>query len=292
MKSPIISGKARVCGIIGDPVEHTMSPVMHNAAFSELGLDFVYLPFLVKKESLKGAIDGIKALNIRGLSVTQPHKVEVMELLDNIDPLAEKMGTVNTIVNDNGILTGSNTDADGFLQGLLERGIKPAGKNVVVLGAGGASRAVSFILADRGANLVILNRLLELDWAESLAERISDYFSVRVEALELKRDNLKKAIGEADILVNTTSVGMSPDIDNTLVDSDLLKPGLVVYDVIYNPIKTRLLIEAEKAGATIISGLDMLVFQGVIAFGKWTGENAPVEVMREAALKSLKNSGE
>jgi shikimate dehydrogenase len=279
MKSPIISGKARVCGIIGDPVEHTMSPVMHNAAFSELGLDFVYLPFLVKKESLKGAIDGIKALNIRGLSVTQPHKVEVMELLDNIDPLAEKMGTVNTIVNDNGILTGSNTDADGFLQGLLERGIKPAGKNVVVLGAGGASRAVSFILADRGANLVILNRLLELDWAESLAERISDYFSVRVEALELKRDNLKKAIGEADILVNTTSVGMSPDIDNTLVDSDLLKPGLVVYDVIYNPIKTRLLIEAEKAGATIISGLDMLVFQGVIAFGKWTGENAPVEVM-------------
>jgi shikimate dehydrogenase len=177
MKSPIISGKAKVCGIIGDPVEHTMSPIMHNAAFSELGLDFVYLPFLVKKESLKGAIDGIKALNIRGLSVTQPHKVEVMELLDNIDPLAEKMGTVNTIVNDNGILTGSNTDADGFLQGLLERGIKPAGKNVVVLGAGGASRAVSFILADRGANLVILNRLLELDWAESLAERISDYFS-------------------------------------------------------------------------------------------------------------------
>jgi shikimate dehydrogenase len=113
-----------------------------------------------------------------------------------------------------------------------------------------------------------------------------------VEALELKRDNLKKAIGEADILVNTTSVGMSPDIDNTLVDSDLLKPGLVVYDVIYNPIKTRLLIEAEKASATIISGLDMLVFQGVIAFGKWTGENAPVEVMREAALKSLKNSDE
>jgi shikimate dehydrogenase len=292
MKSPIISGKARVCGIIGDPVEHTMSPIMHNAAFSELGLDFVYLPFLVKKESLKEAIDGMKALNIRGLSVTQPHKVEVMKLLDKIDPLAEKMSTVNTIDNDNGILTGFNTDADGFLRGLMERGIEPTGKNVVVLGAGGASRAVSFILADKGANLVILNRLLELDWAEALAKRISDNFNVKVEALELTRDNLKKAIGEADILVNTTSVGMSPDIDNTLVDSDLLRQGLVVYDVIYNPIKTRLLIEAEKAGATIISGLDMLVYQGVIAFEKWTGQRAPVEVMREAALKSLKNSGE
>ncbi len=288
----LISGKARVCGIIGDPVEHTMSPVMHNAAFGELGLDFVYLPFLVKKESLKEAIEGMRALNIRGLSVTQPHKVEVMKLLDEIEPLAEKMGTVNTIVNNNGILTGSNTDADGFLRGLLENGIEPTGKNVVVLGAGGASRAVSFILADKGANLVILNRLLELDWAESLAKRISDNFSVKAEALELTRDNLKKAVGEADILVNTTSVGMSPDTDKTLVDSDLLRKGLVVYDVIYNPIKTRLLIEAEKAGATTISGLDMLVYQGVIAFERWTGQKAPFEVMKEAALNSLKQTME
>lgn len=282
-----ISGKARICGIIGDPVEHTMSPVMHNAAFNKLGLDFIYIPFLVKKEFLKEAIEGMKAMNIRGLSVTQPHKVEVMKLLDSIDPLAEKMGTVNTIVNDSGILTGSNTDADGFLRGLLENGIEPTGKNVVVLGAGGASRAVSFILADRGANLVILNRLLELEWAESLAERISDSLNVKVEALELTSNNLKKAIVEADILVNTTNVGMSPDTDKTLVDPDLLRQGLVVYDVIYNPIKTRLLKEAEKAGAKIISGLDMLVYQGVIAFEKWTGQKAPVEVMKEAALKSL-----
>lgn len=282
-----ISGKARICGIIGDPVEHTMSPVMHNAAFNKLGLDFIYIPFLVKKEFLKEAIEGMKAMNIRGLSVTQPHKVEVMKLLDSIDPLAEKMGTVNTIVNDSGILTGSNTDAGGFLRGLLENGIEPTGKNVVVLGAGGASRAVSFILADRGANLVILNRLLELEWAESLAERISSNFSVKVEALELTSNNLKKAIVEADILVNTTNVGMSPDTDKTLVDPDLLRQGLVVYDVIYNPIKTRLLKEAEKAGAKIISGLDMLVYQGVIAFEKWTGQKAPVEVMKEAALKSL-----
>jgi shikimate dehydrogenase len=173
-----------------------------------------------------------------------------------------------------------------------ERGIEPTGKNVVVLGAGGASRAVSFILADKGANLVILNRLLELDWAEALAKRISDNFNVKVEALELTRDNLKKAIGEADILVNTTSVGMSPDTDKTLVDFNLLKPGLVVYDVIYNPIQTKLLIEAEKAGCMIISGLDMLVFQGVIAFGKWTGDKAPVEVMKEAALNSLKQTGD
>jgi len=285
--SRVISGKTRLCGVIGDPVEHTMSPVMHNAAFREAGIDYLYVPFRVKKAELGQAIEGMRALNIKGLNVTIPHKVDVIQFLDELDPLAEKIGAVNTIVNDDGVLTGYNTDATGFLQALLERGIEPEGKNMVILGAGGASRAISFILADRGAHLVILNRLLELDWAEELAKRISQIFSKEVEALELNRENLTGALDRADILVNATSVGMSPDVDQTPVDSDLLRPGLLVFDIVYNPIKTRLLREAEIAGAKTTSGIDMLIWQGASAFEKWTGRKAPVELMKDETIRLL-----
>lgn len=287
MKNRVISGKTIVCGLIGDPVEHTMSPVMHNAAFRELGIDCRYLAFRVKKEELGKAIDGMRALNIRGLNVTIPHKVDVLRFLDKLDPLAEKIGAVNTIINDNGVLTGDNTDASGWLQALLAQGIDPQHKNVVILGAGGASRAISFILADRGARLSILNRLQELDWAIALASRISETFGQKVAALELTRDNLIRALPEADILVNATSVGMSPDIDQTPVPGDLLRPNLIVFDIVYNPLKTRLRKEAEAAGAVTISGLDMLVWQGALAFEKWTAHKAPVDLMRDEAMKLL-----
>ncbi len=282
-----LSGRTKVCGVIGDPIEHTMSPVMHNAAFKDKGVDYVYLPFRVRKEELGRAIEGMRALNIRGLNVTIPHKVAVIPFLDELDYLADKIGAVNTIVNDNGVLRGYNTDATGFLQALLERGIEPEGESVVILGAGGASRAISFILAERGAHIVILNRLLELDWAEKLAGRISQTFSREVEALELNGENLARVLEKAEILVNATSVGMSPDVNETPVTSDLLKPDLAVFDIVYNPIKTRLRREAEAVGATIISGLDMLVWQGALAFEKWTGQKAPVDLMKEEAIKLL-----
>jgi len=288
MRDWVISGETRLCGVIGDPIEHTMSPVMHNAAFKEIGIDYVYVPFRVKPEKLGEAISGMRALNIRGLNVTIPHKVTVLQFLDKLDPLAEKIGAGNTIVNEDGVLTGYNTDATGFLQAVLEEGVEPEGKKVVILGAGGASRAISFILADRGADLVILNRRLELDWAEELAHRISQTFRQKVSALELNPENLKKALESADILVNATSVGMNPDVDQTLVSADLLRPGLIVFDIVYNPVKTKLLREAEAAGAEIIGGLDMLVWQGAIAFEKWTGRQAPVELMREETIKLLK----
>jgi shikimate dehydrogenase len=283
----IISGKTKICALIGDPVEHSMSPAIHNVAFREMGLDYVYVTFRVKAEDVPAAVEGMKALDIRGLSVTMPHKVAVPKLLDKLDPLAEKIGAINTIVNDDGVLTGYNTDATGFLQAMLERGFEPKEKNIVVLGAGGASRAVSFVLADRGANLTILNRLEEFDWAVELARRLSQAFGKSVEALELNRDNLTKAIGKADILVNATSVGMDPNINETPVPAELLKPGMVVYDIIYNPIKTKLLKEAESVGAEIISGVDMLVWQGVMAFEKWTGKKPPFEPMKAEALKYL-----
>ncbi len=285
MLSELISGKTRVCGIIGDPVEHTMSPAMHNAAFKKLGLDYVYLPFQVKKEELGRAIDGIRALNIRGLNVTLPHKVAVSQFLDELDTPAEKIGAINTIVNRNGVLKGYNTDATGFLRALLERGIEPKGKRVVILGAGGASRAISFILAERGARLVILNRTW--DKAKLCADRISGLFQNEAAALKLNRENLATALSQADILVNTTSLGMSPNISETPVTSSLLKPGLIVFDIVYNPIKTRLQREAKAAGATVIGGVEMLIWQGAVAFEQWTGLKAPVELMRDEVIKVL-----
>jgi len=283
MKSRI-SAKTKVCGVIGDPVEHTMSPVMHNAAFKKLGMDYRYLPFRVSKEELGRTIADMRALNIRGLNVTIPHKVAVIPFLDKLDPLAEEIDAVNTIVNDDGVLTGYNTDATGFLQALLDNGVEPEGKRVVILGAGGASRAISFILAEKGARLVILNR--RLNRAKELARSISRS-SKDIAALKLDEANLAKAMEGAEVLVNATSVGMSPDTGETPLPARLLKPGLVVFDIVYNPVRTRLLREAEAAGARTIGGLDMLVWQGALAFEKWTGRQAPLELMKKEVIKAL-----
>jgi shikimate dehydrogenase len=263
---------------------------MHNAAFSKLGIDYLYIPFRVREAELGKAISGMKALNIKGLNVTIPHKVAIIPYLDKLDPLAGKIGAVNTVVNDDGILRGYNTDASGFLQALLERGIEPEGKNTVILGAGGASRAISFILTERGSNLVILNRLLELDWAEELASRLSLVFNKEVNALEMTEKNLTKVLARTDILINATSVGMSPAINETPIPSQLFKADLVVFDIIYNPIKTRLLREAEAAGSHTICGLDMLAWQGAQAFEKWIDQKAPIELMREEAKKVLEKN--
>ncbi|HUV75331.1 MAG TPA: shikimate dehydrogenase [Dehalococcoidales bacterium] len=283
MKSRI-SAKTKVCGVIGDPVEHTMSPVMHNAAFKKLGMDYRYLPFRVSKEELGRTIADMRALNIRGLNVTIPHKVAVIPFLDKLDPLAEEIDAVNTIVNDDGVLTGYNTDATGFLQALLDNGVEPEGKRVVILGAGGASRAISFILAEKGARLVILNR--RLNRAKELARSVSRS-SKDIAALKLDEANLAKAMEGAEVLVNATSVGMSPGTGETPLPARLLKPGLVVFDIVYNPVRTRLLREAEAAGARTIGGLDMLVWQGAMAFEKWTGRKAPLELMKKEAIKAL-----
>jgi shikimate dehydrogenase len=287
MSTRAISGKTKICGVIGDPIEHTMSPVMHNTAFSKLGLDYVYVAFWVKVSELSQAVAGMRSLNITGLNVTIPHKVSVIPMLDKLDPLAEKIGAVNTITNDDGILTGANTDASGFLQALMDRGVDPAQKRVAVLGAGGASRAICFSLAERGARLAILNRKLELDWAEKLASEISEAFKKKVPALELNEANLAKTLEGSELLVNATSVGMIPNPDQTPVPARLLKPGMVVFDAVYNPIQTRLRREAEAVRAKTIGGLDMLVWQGALAFEKWTGQKPPFELMKQEALKVL-----
>ena len=282
-----ISGKTKICALIGDPVEHTMSPVMHNAAYKKLGLDYIYIPFRVAPEQLAAAVDGLRALNVKGFNVTIPHKVSIIPMLDGLDPLAEKIGAVNTVVNNDGELRGYNTDAEGFLRALLERGVEPGGKNVVVLGAGGASRAIIYVLAGKNAALTILNRQLELDWAEDIAELIREDFGKVVRVLELCEEYLAEALEKADILVNATSVGMSPAVDESPVPAGLLKDSLIVFDVVYNPMMTRLLREAREAGARTIGGIDMLAWQGALAFEKWTGQAAPLDLMRKEAMKML-----
>jgi shikimate dehydrogenase len=282
-----VSGKTKICGLIGDPVEHTMSPVMHNTVFREMGLDYIYVPFRVSAVDLPRAVKGLKALNVRGFNVTIPHKVTVMPLLDGLDSLAERIGAVNTVVNDDGKLRGYNTDADGFLRALLECGVEPEGKEVVVMGAGGASRAISYILAEKGARLTILNRKLELDWAEDIARLINDILGKEVKVFELLPHHLKEALHGADLLVNATSVGMSPESSESPVPAGLLHSKLAVFDIVYNPVETRLLKEAKEAGARTMGGVDMLAWQGALAFEKWTGRKAPVELMRREAVKML-----
>ena len=284
-----VTGNTGVCGLIGDPVAHSISPEMHNAAFRALGLGYVYLPFRVKPVDLEKAIDAIRALNIRGLNITIPHKVNVMRYLDELEPLAEKIGAVNTVVNNNGKLKGYNTDAAGFIQALTAAGVQPLKRKVALLGAGGAARAIAFVLAENGAELSILNRKQELDWAEKLAAGVNKAYHNSFRAMEMNEKNIKKVLGKADILVNATSVGMLPNVDETPVSADLLRPALLVYDVVYNPIETKLLKEAKLAGAGTIGGLDMLVGQGAIAFELWMGEKAPVEVMKIAAVEALRH---
>jgi shikimate dehydrogenase len=287
MSGKDISGKTKICALIGDPVEHTMSPVMHNAAYKKLGLDYIYIPFRVAPAQLASAVDGLRALNVRGFNVTIPHKVTVIPMLDGLDPIAEKIGAVNTVVNTGGELRGYNTDAAGFLRALSESGVAPDDKNIVVLGAGGAARAITYVLADKDINLTILNRQEELDWAEVIAELIKEDFDKVVRVLELCDEYLAEALQKADILINATSVGMSPAGDKSPVPAGLLRKDLVVFDVVYNPIDTRLLYEAKAVGARTISGIDMLAWQGALAFERWTGHSAPIDLMKKEAVKIL-----
>ncbi len=287
MAGSMITGKTVLCGLIGDPIAHSLSPLMYNAAFQKLGLDYVYVAFCVRAEELPAAVAGMRALHMRGWNVTMPHKVAVMPLLDGLDTRAQQFGAVNTVVNDGGILKGYNTDADGFLRALQEGGVAPGGKRVVLLGAGGAARAIARVLVESDARLVIINRSLE--HAEKLAGEISRISRQEIKALQLSEMNLEKMLADADILVNTTSVGMVPGVDETPVPARLLRSSLVVNDIIPNPAQTRLLREAEAIGAHTISGVEMLLWQGVLAFEKWTGQPAPVAVMRRALLRALRH---
>jgi shikimate dehydrogenase len=269
------NARTTLCGIIGNPIEHSMSPAIHNAAYEQLELNYVYLAFCVT--DVEGAIRGMRALNIRGLSVTAPHKIEVMNYLDETDSIARQIGAVNTVVNDDGYLKGYNTDWIGFVRS-LEAYTPIHDKRVVILGAGGAARAVAFGINQRGGNMTILNRAVEIEMARSLATEISCPWG------ELSQ---LESVTEADIVINATSVGMHPDIDKTVIETRHLRPKQIVYDVVYNPLETRFLREAKERGCRVIPGYEMLLLQGVAQFEMWTGKSAPVDLMRTILIARL-----
>ncbi len=285
-----VSGKTKVCAVIGDPVEHSLSPIIHNAAFQHLNLDYVYVAFNVRASQLKDAILGVRGLGIYGLNVTMPHKISIIKYLDELDETAKRIGSVNTVLNKNGKLIGYTTDGVGAFNALRYAGSDPLGKKVVVLGAGGASRSICFTLAERVRELIILNRTLER--AVSLANNIREVLGgkVNVRAASLVDENLRKELEDANILINATSVGMKPNDAYTPVKRDFLHRNLTVFDIVYNPLETRLLREAKLIGAKTIDGLSMLIHQGAVSFEIWTGVKAPIDVMREAALRKIEET--
>ena len=283
-----VSGRTKVCAVIGDPVEHSLSPCFQNAAFQHLKLDFIYVAFTVKAEDLGDAISGVRSLGIYGLNVTMPHKISVIKYLDELDERADRIKSVNTILNRNGKLIGYTTDGIGVLNALKYNGVDPKGKKVVILGAGGAARSASYALSEVAGELVILNRTIER--ARNLASKVRKLIGshVNVKWDGLTEESLRREVREADILINATPVGMSPDVNGTLVEKRLLHPDMVVFDMIYHPLKTRLLREAEEVGAKTINGLSMLIHQGAASFKIWTGVEAPVDVMMKAAEEEIR----
>ena len=276
-----VTAKTRVYGLIGHPVSHSFSPAMHNAAFQELGLDSIYGAFDVTPERLEEALRGVCGLNLGGLNVTVPHKSNVIPYLDNLDPLAETIGAVNTIVNQNGSLRGTSTDFAGFLRSLKENDVEPEGLEIVLLGAGGSARALLAGLADAKAKSIrVWNRTASR--AHSLVEEMKPVFpNCMIE--HIHSDGLKDL--DCDLLVNTTSAGMQEqESPFDLNHADRIGH---VADIIYNPPKTPLLKQAEQLGIPNHNGLGMLLYQGCESFTFWTGMEAPVEVMRQALVSQL-----
>jgi shikimate dehydrogenase len=275
-----------LCALIGNPVGHSMSPAIHNRAFAELGLDYVYLAFQV--EDVRNAVAGMRALpSWRGMSVTIPHKVSILKYLDEVDEVDRGIGSVNTVLNDGGHLRGFGTDGPGALKALADAGVRVAGKTVTILGSGGAARAIAFSLAARAkpAALFLLGAIQpEL---RALARDLARRTGVRVSWALLDPSTLAARLAESQILIHCTPIGMHPKTAETLVPKALLHRDLAVMDIVYNPLKTRLLADAEARGLKTIPGVEMFVNQAVLQFERWTGKKAPREAMRGVVLKHL-----
>lgn len=269
----------KLFGVLGDPVSHSLSPAMHNAAFKALGMDCEYHAFRVGPDDLHDAIHGAYVLGFGGLNLTIPLKERALEIVEPTD-LAKQIGAVNTVDFKKGIV-GYNTDGTGAKMALAGSGIEIRGKKVLLLGAGGAARAIAFQLAKDCSVVTIANRTKER--AEALSKEVAKIGRVRASGF----DDLEDLIHDCDILINSTSVGMFPKISETIATSDMMHSSLTVFDIVYNPVNTQLLREAKKAGARTIDGVMMLVYQGAEAFKIWTGYIPPVDVMEKAVREKL-----
>ncbi|MBN2530055.1 MAG: shikimate dehydrogenase [Deltaproteobacteria bacterium] len=283
-----ISPMTQVCGIIGNPVDHSMSPALHNRAFDVLKLDYVYVAFRVNEGDVAAALNGMRALhNFRGMSVTIPHKTAVMACVDELSEVDASIGSINTIINDNGKLIGLGSDGPGARQALIDSEINPIGRTVTVLGTGGASRAIVFDLVYNAPPQHLTLCGIDKDEMETLAKNISDKSAVPVETVLLTEDKLKKAVSQTEVLINTTPVGMYPKVGATPVPKSFLHLDMGIMDIVYNPLQTQLIKDARSLGIKVVSGLEMFVNQAVIQFESWTGRTAPKAEMREVVLDRL-----
>ncbi len=282
----MINAKTKLFCVIGDPIEHSMSPVMHNTVFKEMGLDCVYTAFRIKKQDLGDAIRGMKAMGIQGVNVTIPHKVSVMDHMDELSDEARIIGAVNTVkIGDK--LIGFNTDGVGALRALRKSGADPKDKDVLILGSGGAARAIAVTLALQGSvsSLTILG-VIE-DELKKLVDDISNGTDVEAVGRTMNDDVLKEEVAGADLLIHCTPIGMHPAVDKSLVPPELLRSDLMLMDIVYNPRETKLIKDAKKAGALTVEGINMFVNQGAESLRIWLGIDAPVELMKDVVLKEL-----
>ena len=280
-----LSAHTKIFCIIGHPVEHSMSPTMWNPALQELGLEYAYVAFDVHPDGLEKAINGMRALGIKGMNVTIPHKENVIQYLDEIDPIAQKMGAVNTIKNDDGVLKARNTDAGGAKKSLIDAGCEISGKNILFLGSGGVARSVAYVLSEE-ANKIVLTDIVEKT-ALTVAKEIKRNMGADIEGKLSSDVILKKEIQKTDILINATPLGMHPKVDASPISKELLHEDLFVFDVIYNPLITKIMKDAAEIGCKTLGGLDMLVNQGVLAFEWWTGKSPNASLMKSKVIDFL-----
>ena len=281
-----ITSSTKLTGIIGHPIAHTLSPEMHNRAFSLLGLDYVYVVFSIAPGDLSKVVPALPALAVKGINVTIPYKQEILKYLHEVSPLARRIGAVNTILIENDQLHGFNTDGDGFIVSLAEAGFNSRGKKVLLLGAGGACRAAALALAWSGAEIITI-AARDIRKAESLVKETKLDEEAKTKCFVL-RNLPTNEIAEADLIVNTTPLGMAPlERQMPLISCDMLHERQYVSDIIYNPLETLFLKKAKLKGCRTINGVGMLVHQGAKAFSLWTKEKAPVEEMRRIVLESV-----
>ena len=279
-----ITGYTTLIGLLATPIKHTSSPKMHNEAFQYLGLDYAYLAFEVGNDGLEAAVNGLKAMQARGCNVSMPNKTVIHKYLDKLTPAAEMTGAVNTVINDNGVLTGTITDGVGYMRSIKEKGFDIIGKKMTIVGAGGAATAIQVQAALDGVKeLSIFNRKDEFyDRAVETVKIINEKTDCKATLYDLEdKEALRREIADSFIFTNATGVGMKPLLGQTYIEKDMLRPDLIVSDVVYAPAKTRLLEIAEEVGCPTINGLGMMLFQGAEAFKLWTGQEMPIEHMKE-----------
>ncbi|MFH2090835.1 MAG: shikimate dehydrogenase [Pseudomonadota bacterium] len=281
-----INTGTQFCTVIGNPIAHSLSPAIHNAGYAKLGLDFVYVAN--KVQDVKSALTGMRALeNFRGMSITIPHKIDAIQYVDIISDVDRAIGSINSVVNENGKLEGFNTDGPGALNALEDAGVDLNNKHILMVGAGGAARAIAFTLAwdPRIKDLTLLD--IDQNLLNSLGTDLSNKTKACIHTRLMNNETLADVMQTADIIVHCTPIGMHPKVDASLIDPKLFKKGQVVFDIVYTPLETKLLKDAKACGLSVVSGVEMFIHQAVLQFERFTGQKAPVQTLRDIVMEHL-----